>query len=770
MSHHPDQPVHAGTANHATGGVSGNLVQAGIIQGGVHFHQQTRPIVTFPHRAGVAPQQAAAFQDRGGTTRLLAQALERGDAAVLTAHPRFHTGVVSGMGGVGKTQVALDYAKRLWASGEVELWLWVTAGSRAAIVSSYARLATDLTGVEDPDPEHGARRLLEWLAGTRTRWLIVLDDVQSPADLRGLWPPATSTGRVVVTTRRRDAALRGHGRCLVEVDVFTPREADAYLHAALADQQHLVEGAAELTAELGFLPLALAQASAYMLDRGLSCADYRTRWASRRRSLASLMPEPDGLPDEHRATVATTWSLSIEQANRLEPAGIAGTLLDVASVLDPNGIPAELFTSPPVVALLSVDSEREVDAEQARDGLGCLHRLNLIALHPDSMSRAVRVHALIQRATRDTLLAQKLPDVAYAAADALLQIWPEVERDAALGQVLRGNADALADAVGELLWESDRYAVLFRAGISLADRGLVAEARGYFHRLHTTATRQLGGDHPDTLTIRSHLAVCRGEAGDPAGATAAFQELLIDQQRVLGPHHPDTLATRGNLARFRGEAGDPAGAANAFDELLTDQLRVLGPDHLDTLTTRSYLASWRARGGDLASTAAAFEELLTEELRVLGPDHPDTLTTRNNVARFRGLAGDPAGAAAAFQDLLTDRLRVLGPDHPDTLATRNNLAYWRGEAGDPAGAAAAFEELLADRLRVLSPDHPDTLTTRGHLACWRGEAGDPAGAAAAFQELLTDRLRVLGPDHPDTLTTRNNLAYWQNQSSDGLNS
>jgi hypothetical protein len=766
MSRRPDEPPHGDTANHVTGDVSGNLVQAGTFRGDVHFHQQNRPVVALPYRAGVAPQRAAAFQDRAGATRLLEQALERGETAVLTGQARVHTGVVSGLGGVGKTQVVLDYVERVWASGEVGLWVWVTAGLREAIVSSYARVAADLTGVEDADPEQGARRLLEWLAATEARWLVVLDDVQNPADLRGLWPPATANGRVVVTTRRRDAALRGHGRCLLEVDVFTPSEAEAYLYAALADEPSLAVGAAELAAELGCLPLALAQAGAYMLDRGLSCTDYRARWADRRRSLASLLPEPDGLPDEHRATVAATWSLSVEQANQLEPAGIAGTLLEIASMLDPNGIPADLFTTPAVTDLLAAGAGGEVDAEQARDGLGCLHRLNLISLDTESPTRAVRVHALVQRATRDALPTLQLPAVARAAADALLHVWPEIERDTALEQVLRANTDALADTAGEHLWEPDGHPVAFRAGNSLGGTGLVTEARDYFRRLHTTATRQLGADHPDTLTTRSNLARWLGEAGDPAGAAAACEALLADRLRVLGPDHPDTLLTRANLARWRGVAGDPASAAAALEELLVDRLRVLGPDHRATLNTRNNLAAWRGRAGDPAGAAAASEELLADRLPVLGPDHPDTLDTRANLAYWRGEMGDPAGAAAAFEELLADRLRVLGPDHPDTLDTRSNLAYWRGSAGDPAGAAAAFEALFADLLRVLGPDHPATLDTRSNLASLRGSAGDPACAAAAFEALLADLLRVLGPDHPATLDTRNNLAHWWDQLSE----
>ncbi|WP_439657750.1 tetratricopeptide repeat protein [Lentzea sp. HUAS TT2] len=722
--------------------------------------------MTLPHRAGVTPLPAASFQDREETTRLLVQALDRGDAAVLTGQSRVHTGVVSGLGGVGKTQVALDYAQRLWTAGEVELWVWVTAGSREAVVSSYARLAADLTGVEDADPEDGARRLVEWLSAASVRWLVVLDDVQNPADLRGLWPPASAGGRVVVTTRRRDAALRGHGRCLVEVDVFTGQEAEAYLRSALADQPHLASGAAELAVRLGCLPLALAQAAAFMLDRGLSCSDYHARWASRRRSLVSLLPELDGLPDEHRATVATTWSLSVEQANRLEPVGIAGILLEVASVLDPNGIPADLFTSPPITDLLASGTGGEVDAERASDGLRCLHRLNLITLNQGTVSAAVRVHALVQRATRDTLPALRLAEVTSAAADALMHIWPETERDTALGQVLRANTDALAEVAGEHLWTPDGHAVLFRVGSSLGGSGLVAEARDYFHLLHTTATRRLGPDHPDTLTTRSNLAHWRGAAGDPAGAATAYEELLTDHLRVLGPDHPDTLTTRSNLARWRGEAGDPAGAATAYEELLTDRMRVLGPDHPHTLTTRNNLAHWRGEAGDPAGAATAFDELLTDRMRVLGPDHPDTLTTRSQLAYWRGAAGDPAGAATAYEELLTDHLRVLGPDHPDTLATRSQLASWRGAAGDPASAATAYEELLTDRMRVLGPDHPHTLATRSNLARWRGEAGDPAGAATASEELLTDHLRVLGPDHPDTLTTRSNLARWRGEAGD----
>ncbi|MEV5540077.1 tetratricopeptide repeat protein [Saccharopolyspora shandongensis] len=755
----PGDPIRgATTSNAVSAAISGNVVQANVIEGGVYVNSSGRVPVGLPYRAGSFPPRAATFQGRD-VIGVLARVLESQDAAASDS------AVVSGLGGVGKTQVALDYADRVWASGRAELVVWVTASSREAITSSFARLAGELTGLDDADPELGAQRLLEWLAATPTRWLIVLDDLQRPRDLRGLLPPATRTGQVVMTTRRRDAALRGHGRRMIEVGVFTPGEADAYLQAALADQPSLLDGAAQLGAEVGYLPLALAQASAYMRDRALSCADYRQRLTDHRR-LASLMPESDALPDDHRETVAATWSLSMEQANCLEPPGVAGPLLQVASLLNANGIPLELFTTEAITCLLTSTLGRDISQEQARDGLGCLHRLSLITLDRSAASQEVRTHALVQRATRDTLAPPQRAVVTRAVADALRQVWPEVERDTVLGQVLRGNADALFHVGGEHLWQPDGHPVLFRAGNSLGDAGLVAHAQDYYRRLQTTAHTHLGPDHPDTLTTRHNLAFWRGEAGDAAGAAAAFEELLADRLQVLGPDHPDTLRTRSDLARWRGNSGDPAGAAAALEELLADRLRVLGPDHPDTLRTRHNLAFWRGEAGDPVGAVTALEELLPDRLRVLGPDHPDTLATRSNLARWRGNSGDPAGAAAALEELLADRLQVLGPDHPDTLRTRHNLARWCGKAGDATGAAAALKEVLADRLRVLGPDHHDTLRTRHNLAFWRGEAGDPVGAVTALEELLPDRLRVLGPDHPDTLRTRHNLAFWRGEAGD----
>ncbi|MFJ8855454.1 FxSxx-COOH system tetratricopeptide repeat protein [Streptomyces sp. NPDC102437] len=716
------------------------------------------------------PPRAQSFQHRAEVDQLRA-AVDRGGTAVLTQ-------VLTGTGGVGKTQLAANYARTTWENGEVDVLVWITASSRSAITAGYAQAGVEVLAADPGDPEQAARAFLAWLEPKADqkpcRWLVVLDDVADPADMRGWWPPTSRHGRALVTTRRREAALTGAGRRRVTVGLFTPQEAAAYFTAVLAahDRHEPADQISSLASELGYLPLALAQAAAHTIDADLTCASYRELLADRIRKLTDLLPEPGALPDDQTATVAATWSLSIERADQLRPAGLARPMLQLAAMLDANGVPRTVLTSEPARAYLTahraaVDREpAEVTVEDAVGALSALHRLSLIDHTPNTLHQAARVHQLVQRATRDTVAPNQLTPLAHTAADALTAAWPAVERDTLLTQALRANTDALIHIAEDALYQPAPHRVLFRAGQSLSQAGQATAATAHFSRLSEATSHHLRPDHPYALAARNNLARCRGEAGDAAGAAAALQDSLADVMRVLGPNHPDTLNVRHNLAYWRGEAGDAAGAAAAFEELLADRLRVLGPDHPDTLNARHNVAYFRGATGDAAGAAAAFEELLADRLRVQGPDHPATLTARHELARWRVRAGCTAGGAATFEGLLADRLRVLGPDHPDTLSARHNLAAWWGEAGDAAGAAAAFEGLLADRLRVLGPDHPDTLSARKDLARWWGEAGDAAGAAVAFEELLANQLRVQGPDHPATLSSRHGLAYWSGEAGD----
>ncbi|MFG2232274.1 tetratricopeptide repeat protein [Streptomyces sp. NPDC048723] len=739
----------------------------------VAYYAAPRPPVSWPHQVGVLPREAGCFQERAAAQQL-EHATTSGGTVVLGQ-------VLTGLGGVGKTQLAAHHARTQWQAGQLDLLVWITAATREAVIASYAQAAVEVLSADPNDPEElSARAFLAWLEPrpeiTR-RWLVVLDDLADPADLRHLWPPASATGRTLVTTRRRDAALTGHGRRLVPVGLFTEDEATTYLTAALvAHDCH--EPSAQLNrlaGELGHLPLALSQAAAYLLDAGLDCATYRRQLADRARTLTDVLPDPSGLPDDQATTVAAAWSLSIDRADRLPPVGLARPMLQIAAVLNPHGIPASVLTSAPALTYMAQHRTTatpeqvhaaEIAVSDATLALRALHRLSLIDHTASSAHHTVRVHQLLQRAVREALPTDQHDRLVRTAGDALTTAWPEIERGTELAQALRANTEALALHAEDVLYQDAAHPVLFRTGRSLGEAGQVAAALHHFRHLADTTQHHLGPDHPDTLAAWHNLAQSRAAAGDPVGAVAAYEQLHIDRERVLGPDHPGTLATRHNLAKSRGEAGDVVGAVTAYEQLLEQMLRVLGPDHPDTLMTRNNLAFWRGEAGDAAGAVTAYEQLLEQTLRVLGPDHPRTLITRNNLALWRGEAGNAVGAVAAYEQLLIDRERVLGPDHPDTLTTRLNLAFWRGEAGDAAGAVTAYEQLLEQTLRVLGPDHPRTLTTRNNLARFRGEAGDASGAVSTYEQLLIDRERVLGPDHPDTLITRNNLARFRGEAGD----
>ncbi|MEU7524162.1 NB-ARC domain-containing protein [Saccharothrix sp. NPDC042600] len=524
--------------------MTGDVVQAGVVHGGVHVHNH-QSILRLPHRSGPVPPRADGFQARSVSARFEAALDDVGGASPEPGRASSRVAVLNGLGGVGKTQLAADYANRAWDSGTVDLLVWVTAWSWQAVVGDFARLAADLVGVEDRDPVRGARRFLDWLATTGARWLIVLDDLQTPADMDDLWPPHNPGGRVVVTTRRRDAALRGQGRRLVEVGLFTASESVAYLDAKLGPDRS--DGAPELAAALGHLLLAPAQAAAYQLDRHLTCRDYLTRWSDRRRTLVSLLPEPHAVPDQYRRTLAATWSLSIEHADRLHPAGAAAAALDVLALLDSNGIPLGLLATPAASGRLSGTVYTEVDHDDIQDAISNLARLSLLSHTRSATHSEIRVHALVQRTVRDRL-AGRVHRLARVVGDALVQFWPDVERDTTLSHVLRANAAALRASVPEALWTPRMHPVLVRAGTSLGSCGQTAAAHQYYESLLVAARRQLPEEHEDIFVLRHEIAHWLGERGEPDAAATAFRDLLEDRLRVLGRDHLGTLTTRRILA------------------------------------------------------------------------------------------------------------------------------------------------------------------------------------------------------------------------------
>jgi hypothetical protein len=710
------------------------------------------------------------FLSRPGLSRQVHQALSpRHDGATPTA-------LIRGDGGTGKTQLAAS----IWgdetantAASRVRFALWVTAISQTAIVTAFSDAAIQLgLAAMGDDHERNAGVLLRWLETTTIPWLVVLDDLYEPIHLQGLWPSGPS-GRVVVTTRSRDALLRASGRSWIDVDVFTNEEAETYLQMRLAASPlggGVFDEATELIQDLGRLPLALSRAARVIENDAITCATFRSLLANRARAMLDTLV-PDNI---HARAVALTWSVATQSADKRVPLGAASPLAVLVSLLNPNGIPEAVIAANACVEFVksrcetSTSSARDWTWDDVRRALRNLHIFWVVTHDLSNPSyHFLRMHALAQRETWDEARREDptIREPAIRAASAsLLEVWPPVETDALVSEHLRACVAALRDAAEELMWLPMPDEALFRSGRSLDNYGLITQGIAYWADLIKRASAYLPANHAGMLRLKHHLQHFRGQVGKHDSARRELEAIAEGLARAVGADHEFTLHCRHDAAHWQGESGDPRGAMESFDALVDTCADVLGPQHLQTLATRYEAAHWHGRAGNTARAVRELIDLIPEQALALGELHPDTLTSRGDLAHWRGESGDTAGAVADFEALFRDRRRELGARHFHTLGTRHSLARWLGEDGRPARAANELAVLLIDMQKVLGPDHPEVLGARHSGAYWRGEAGDSPGAAKLFEELLVDEERILGQDHPSVLMARVQLAEWRARS------
>ena len=742
----------------------------------------------------VAAKASAAPVTVGKPVRLLPRpgCLAGRDDLLTGLHVRLTSGAglrprmvaLCGLGGAGKTSVAVEYAHD--HLDEVGLAWQFAAENPAVLAAEFGELAAQL-GLQDvggtQDPVAGAHNVL---TGFSAGWLLVFDNAPDLASVERFLPPA-GPGRILITSQNPDWP---HGQSLAVPVLDTDVAADFLItRTSDSDQQ----AARELASELDGLPLALAQAAAYILATGGTLARYLGLFKQRRPDMLRR-----GEPTGYSGTVATTWSLAFGRLEQSAPSAVG--LLRLLACCAPEPVPLSLILQPrsglagqfgagvaPALGLL-LD-----DMLAADDAIAALRRYSLVTPAGDGL---VSVHRLVRAVTVDQMAGDLLAQWRQAAAAVIEaaipastdapQTWP------VFALLLPHAQAALADDSGGMA----------RAAEYLGHSGSPAAARDLSRRIVDARSRALGPGHADTLVTRNNLARWTGQAGNPAAARDQAAALLPIVQRALGPEDPRTLAVRANLASMTratrdaagardqfaallpifervlgadhldtlavreglawstGEAGDKTGARDQFAALLPVAERALGPEHPRTLNNRAGLARWTGGAKDVSGARDQFAALLPVFERVLGPEHPDTLYIRHSLARWTGQAGDPASARDQFAALLPIRERVLGPDHPDTLIAHDHLAFWTGGAGDAAAARDQYAALLAVSERIRGPEHRHTLTVRSHLASWTGEAGDPAAARDQYAALLPMQERVLGPNHRNTLTTRSNLVDW----------
>ena len=711
--------------------------------------------------SGAVPPLVDGFYARTESGPDLANTLRPGEIAVLTHADDTPIGPAA-QGGTGKTQLAVDFTHAMWNARTVEVLIWVTASNREAVITSFAQAADTVDAANPTETaEVAATRFITWLGNTRRPWALVVDDLREVSDLADLWPSGPS-GRILITSSLTASELAGipalarAGTQIIAIGGFTRREALSYLSSRLTDYPDQRIEALDLGEDLAGLPLGLAQATAVMNSRKLGCRQYRAMFADRRKHMNDL----DGVS----AAVLATWSLAVECAHELAPAGLAWPALALAATLDRNGIPGAVLTSPTACGYVAGRASTADGADQnlVRAAINNLAQAGLVTIDPASAVRTVRMHASVQAAVRAWLPRADLEQVVLIAADALLETWPEGDSSPQLDQALRDCTSSLRAVDGSLgtslLWKPEAHPLLFRAGQSLEGSRLDDAAIAYWQQIVATSTRLLGTAHGNAVVARDRLAAAYETAGLSGEAIAVFQTALADRERNQGARAPETLAARGKLAHAYQSAGQPGDAVALYERTVTDSEKLLGHGHPNTFAARADLAAAYQVAGRTRDAINAYQQLVGDADRLLGAGHPTTLGARSSLGAAYQASGQHREAFDTYERALGDQERMHGRDHPDTISARAVLASAYRSAGKNKEAVAQYERVLADRERVEGADHPDTIAARANLAFAYRTAGRMREAVPAYERTLADRERVQGRDHRDTLTARSNLA------------
>jgi hypothetical protein len=648
-----------------------------------------------------------------------------------------------GMGGIGKSQIALEYAHRF--ASQYDLVWWIDAEQSDQIPVHYTELA-DRIGVAlaDAGAEHNARMLLQHLR-ERTRWLIILDNAEDPDQIEQ-WLPE-GPGHVLITSRNPNWRRLAHPTAL---DVFSRADSLAYLRTrvpGITDAQ-----ADTLAQDLGDLPLALAQAAG-MIETGTPVDHYRRLLND---STSRILREGD-VPD-YPVPLAAAVGVAVEGLVESHPG--AAALLRIAAFLGPEPIPTKwLVNARPRLSTLPGDPD---DLLWTRSVLEPLRRYGLARIDGET----VQIHRLTQAVLRDqvdlvrvgavhddaaVVLAAADPGDPYAPAD-----WP------AWASLTSHLMSQHIDVAGR----PELRPVLRNAVNFLVRSAQPRAAAELAATLREAWTIQLGPNHPDVLTCTQYLGHATSDLGDIRGARPIIEDAFVRRRLTLGEDDPDTLQSANDLAVNLSSLGEYQESLRVHEDTLARRRRVLGDEHPETLQSAGNLAASLDRLGQHVVAHEMEQDTLIRRRRVLGEDHPETLRSALSFAQSYHALGDVA-EARRLQEEARDRCRsTLGDDHPVTLFAVHCLADSLNEMGRHGEAREMLEDALARRHRASGQDHPETFRAAHALAVTLVALREFEEGRRVLADVVARERRVLGPDHPETLKAVHTLAVALHGSGD----
>lgn len=655
-----------------------------------------------------------------------------------------------------------------------DTWVfWVHASNAERFQQAYLEIATKLAIPELSDPKADVLRLVYDRLNDEAigRWLMILDnaddaklffDRTSTENSKSMsfhaplarYLPQSPNGSILITSRDGLAAFRlvGEQRNILNVGPMDEKDGMSLLRTKMELEPQAEPDAKRLLQNLGYIPLAITQAAAYINMRAtrMTIRKYLDMFQENEANRTKLLDEDSG--DLRRDpgvpnAVITAWEISFDQIRKDRPS--AAALLSLMSVFDPQGIPE---------SLLSGICDSRLGFEDAVASL-----INFSLITAELSRQTFDMHPLVQLATRKWLRVhgelgrwqeQSINIISQILPEGNLEDWKFCEAlEPHVHTVLRYECTSQH---GRL----DRAQILHNSSWYARKRGYYDIARAKIEEATTTRTEMLGPENEDTLkSLRTLALVLRSQALWEE-AEKLFNQIVEVRTRILGENHSDTLGSMSDLARVYRRQGRWKKAETLGVEIIKKQKKALGAEHSDTLISMSGLASTYFRQGRLNEAAKLFVQVLETQKRVLGEEDQYALISMGNLVTIYGKQERFQEAENLALHVLEIRNRVWGQEHPHTLSGKANLALIYSDQERWKEAEEIQIQLLELDKRKLGKDHPKTLTTMLNLAItWKN-----LGYKDKALELLAEAVQLskvrLGVKHPDTEMRIRRLDRW----------
>ncbi|QSB15180.1 tetratricopeptide repeat protein [Natronosporangium hydrolyticum] len=676
----------------------------------------------------VTRRPSQVFVGRKNDLEQLARTLDAGGAGLVGQS-------VAGLGGVGKTELALHHAHKRRGS-YTTVW-WITADGPDSVTAGLAslarRLAPAVFALNDEQAEQWATAWLQHNDG----WLLVLDNVDDPAHVEPLIGMLDG-GHVLVTTRR-DVDWSRHGLVSIRLGVLTAKDAETMLVERTG--QHDTAAARAIAAELGRLPLALEQAAAYINHHRLTLASYRARLAEQPAQMhASVAPGHDG-----QRAITRVWDITLAALRY----STAVEVLGVLAWLAPDDVPRELVT------LLTGDA---IAADRA---LGLLASYSMITL----TDGFVGVHRLVQAVLRsnetagdDAAPAARCNQAVRLLAEAIPtdpqndpEGWPGWRR-------LLPHITALAEHSPNSVESAELGRLLNQTVVFESGQGLHHQALAHATQALAITEAAYGSEHPDVATVLGNLASSYSDLGRPGEAVPLKQRALAITEAAYGPEHPDVAIRLGNLAASYFDLGRPGEAVPLCERALAITEAAYGPEHPTVAIRLGNLAASYSDLGRSGEAVPLKQRALAITEAAYGPEHPDVAIRLGNLAASYSALGRPGEAVPLCERALAITEAAYGPEHPDVATVLGNLASSYSALGRPGEAVPLEQRALAITEAAYGPEHPDVAIRLGNLAASYSDLGRPGEAVPLEQRALAITEAAYGPEHPDVAIRLGNLA------------